>query len=196
IHHVPLVVRLVLRAIGLIGWAWIIAQGIAGGSSDASVATLFLWVYGWVAVAMLSALVFPVWEWIDPFATLHDLLAWVLRAIRSRGWAATEIPAGARIWPAVAGLGFFIWVELVAIAGNETLAVILGGYTILTLALMAQFGRDEWRANGETFTVWFRTLNRLAKFGVVPASRTGSAGNPHPAHPTLVARAPSPAGVP
>ena len=53
-----------------------------------------------------------------------------------------------------------------------TLTVVLVGYTLLTLALMAQFGRDEWRAQGETFTVWFRTLNRLAPFGVVPAART------------------------
>ena len=40
---------------------------------------------------------------------------------------------------------------------------------------MAQFGRDQWRAQGETFTVWFRTLNRLAPFGVVPAARTAEA---------------------
>jgi hypothetical protein len=186
VYRVPLVARVVLRAIGLIGWAWIVAQGVAGGSSDAAVATLFLWVYGWVAVAMLSALVFPIWEWIDPFATLHDILAWILRTIGVRGWAVTELPAGARIWPAVAGLGFFIWVELVAIAGNGTLAVILAGYTVLTLALMAQFGRDEWRASGETFTVWFRTLNRLAKFGVVPASRTGVSDNPDAVDDTAV----------
>ena len=30
---------------------WIVAQGIAGGSSDGDVATLFLWVYGWVGLA-------------------------------------------------------------------------------------------------------------------------------------------------
>ena len=28
--------------------------------------------------------------------------------------------------------------------------------------MMAQFGRDEWRSQGETFTVWFRLLGRLA----------------------------------
>jgi len=31
----PPAIRYGLRAIGLIGWAWIVAQGIAGGSSDA-----------------------------------------------------------------------------------------------------------------------------------------------------------------
>jgi hypothetical protein len=173
--HVPLAVRLPLRAIGLIGWGWIMAQGIAGGSSDAAVATLFLWVYGWVGVAMLSALVAPVWEWVDPFATLHDILAWVLRTAGVRGWAVSDLPASVRLWPAVVGLMFFIWVELVAVVGNGTLTVVLAGYTLLTLALMAQFGRDQWRAQGETFTVWFRTLNRVAFLGVVPAARTAEA---------------------
>jgi hypothetical protein len=175
ILRVPRVVRLALRVTGLLGWAWILAQGIAGGSSDASVATLFLWVYGWVGVAMLSALVAPVWEWVDPFATLHDILAWLLRAAGIRGWDVSTLPAAARLWPAVAGLMFFIWIELVAVAGNGTLTVVLAGYTVLTLALMAQFGRDQWRAQGETFTVWFRTLNRVAFCGIVPAALTADA---------------------
>ena len=70
---------------------------------------------------------------------------------------------------------FFIWLELVAIAGNGTLTVVLVGYTVLSVALMAQFGRDQWLAQGETFTVWFRTVNRLAIYGVVPAARTAEA---------------------
>ena len=70
---------------------------------------------------------------------------------------------------------FFVWLELVAIAGNGTLTVVLVGYTVLTLALMAQFGRDQWLAAGETFTVWFRTLNRLAIYGIVPAATTAEA---------------------
>ena len=173
--HVPAALRTVLRVVGLIGWVWIVAQGIAGGTSEASVATLFLWVYGWVGVAMLSALLAPVWEWVNPFATIYDLLAWGLRMLGIRGWGITELPAAVRLWPAVLGLMFFVWLELVAIAGNATLTVVLVGYTVLTLALMAQFGRDQWLAAGETFTVWFRTLNRLAIYGIVPAATTAEA---------------------
>jgi hypothetical protein len=33
--------------------------------------------------------------------------------------------------------------------------------------MMAQFGRDAWRRNGETFSVWFRLLNRLATLALV-----------------------------
>lgn len=168
--RVPRPVRVGLRIVGLVGWAWIMAQGVAGGTSDAAVAGLFLWVYGWVGVAMVSALAFPLWEWLDPFATLFDLGAWALRRAGVRGWAASGLPDRLRVWPAAAGFAFFVWVELVVVPGTGALTLVLAGYTVLTLVLMAQVGRDAWRAGGETFSVWFRTLNRLAPYGVAPAA--------------------------
>ena len=96
------------------------------------------------------------------------------------------------------GLAFFVWLELVPVISAATLSVVLVGYTLLTVALMAQFGRDEWRAQGETFTVWFRTLNRLAPFGVVPAARTAEAGDeadPDAVDATVVERRPFATGL-
>lgn len=173
--RVPRAVRVGLRIAGLAAWGWIMAQGIAGGSSDAAVAPLFLWVYGWVGLAVISALVFPAWEWLDPFATLHDILAWALRRLGVTAWRPATLPRRARHWPAVAGLVAFTWLELVAAPGAAVLAVVLAAYTMLTLALMAQYGRDRWRAEGETFTVWFRVLNRLAPLGIARLDRTGAA---------------------
>ncbi len=163
---VPTWVRLPLRAVGLIAWAWIVAQAILGGGGDADVASLFLWVFGWVGLAMVSAFLGPAWEWLDPFASLHDLGAAALRRIGVGGWRVAAYPTGLGHWPAVAGFAFFVWLELVftAASSGTTLGAIMVGYTVLTLAAMAQFGRDEWRARGETFTVWFRTLGRLAPF--------------------------------
>ena len=188
---VPLALRVALRVLGLAGWSWIMLQGLAGGSSAAAVASLFLWVYGWVGIAVISALVGPVWEWLDPFATLHDILAWVLRRAGIRGWRASPVPARLRLWPAVAGLVFVVWLELVPAAGNETLTVVLAGYTVLTLALMAHFGRDAWRAQGETFAVWFRTLNLLAPYGIA----AGAGEDPDAVDPARVVRRPFAAGL-
>jgi hypothetical protein len=162
----PAPLRLTLRAIGLIGWAWIIGQGIAGGSSNAEVTTLFLWVYGWVGVAMLCALVGPVWHFLDPFSTLFDLGAWIVRRLGISPWDVADYPAGIGRWPAILGFAFVIWVELVLAPEPAVLFVILVGYTALTLAMTAQFGRDTWRANAEIFTVWFRLLGRLAPFAL------------------------------
>lgn len=164
----PAWMRVGLRAIGLVGWIWIVAQGIAGGSSLADVATLFLWVYGWVGIAMLSAFVGPVWHWLDPFATIFDLGAWICGAVGLRGWEPAEYPARLARWPAIIGFVFFIWLELVGNGtGSGTLFIVLVGYTAFTLAMMAQFGREAWRRDGETFSVWFRLLNRLATFTLV-----------------------------
>ena len=162
--RVPRAVVVGLRAVGLLGWLWIVAQAVIGGSSDADVASLFLWVYGWVGIAILSAFVGPVWTWLDPFTTIFDLGAALLRRVRVAPWEPAPYPARLGAWPAVAGLTVVIWLELVYRGGS--LGLILVAYTMLTLAMMAQFGRDRWRASGETFSVWFGTLNRLAPLGV------------------------------
>ena len=152
---------------GLIGWLWIVAQGIAGGTSSAEVATLFLWVYGWVGVAAISALVGPIWHWLDPFSTLFDIGAWVVRRLGVRPWDLADYPARLGRWPAVIGFAVVVWLELVLEAGPQVLFIVLVGYTALTLAMMAQYGRDTWRSNAEVFTVWFRMLGRLAPYALV-----------------------------
>jgi len=163
----PAWIRYPLRFLGLFGWAWIVAQGLAGGTSDGDVATLFLWVYGWVGVAILCALVGPVWHFLDPFSTLHDLGASVLARLNVEGWEPADYPERLNRWPATIGFAVIVWLELVIQAGPTTLFVVLVGYTAYTLAMMAQFGRDEWRSHGEIFTVWFRLLGRLAWFRLV-----------------------------
>jgi hypothetical protein len=164
----PAPLRILLRAIGLIGWIWIIAQGIAGGTGTGEVTTLFLWVYGWVGLAMLSAFVGPVWHWLDPFTTIHDLGAAAARRLGVTGWAIADYPRGLGRWPAVVGLLFFVWLELVGNGGGpRSLFIVLVGYTAFTLAMMAQFGRDAWRANGETFSVWFGLIGRLAPTALI-----------------------------
>ena len=42
--------------VGLAAWTWVVLQAIAGGQSDAEVASLILWVFGWVGLALVSAL--------------------------------------------------------------------------------------------------------------------------------------------
>lgn len=174
-RSVPAWLRLLIRTVGLLAWAWVVVQAVLGGGGDADVASLFLWVYGWVGMAMVSAFIGPVWEWLDPFATLHDIGAAALRRVGVRGWRAAGYPSRLGRWPAVAGFAFFVWLELVftAAGSGTTLGAVLIAYTVLTLAAMAQFGRDDWRANGETFTVWFRTLGRLAPFTLDGDDPTG-----------------------
>ncbi len=177
---VPRSVRVGLRAIGLIAWLWIVAQTIVGSGGDADVASLFLWIYGWVGLALISALWFPIWQWLDPFATLHDLGAALLRRLGVQSWEVAPYPGRLAQWPAVAAFAFFIWIELVALFGvaGRPAGLLMITYTAITLVFMAHFGRDAWRANGETFSVWFATLGRLAPFGLAPSGSRRTRGSP------------------
>jgi hypothetical protein len=171
---VPRWLRLTLRAIGLGAWIWIVLQAIAGGTSDADVAFLFLWVYGWVGLPLLCAFVGPVWSWLDPFSTLHDIIAWTGRRLGMSGVTPQPWPARLDIWPAVAGFAFFVWLELVAVLlQGRGLALVMIGYTVITLLGMAQYGRDTWRAHGETFGVWFAMVGRLAPFALAGDPESG-----------------------
>ena len=164
---VPPWLRLALRAIGLIAWLWIVIQTVGGGSGDGDVASLFLWVYGWVGLALLSALAGPVWSWVDPFSTIHAILAGLAARVGLSGGQSSPYPARLGKWPAVVGLAVVVWLELVGrVEGGRSLGLFLIAYTIISVAAMAYFGREAWRRNGETFSVWFGVLGRLAPFAL------------------------------
>ena len=168
-HLPPAWLRMrLLRVLGLVGWIWIVAQGIAGGTSAAEVATLFLWVYGWVGGR----------RDLGPRRADLALPRSVLDALRhrrvgrsagsaSRHGTSPTYPERLGRWPAVVGFLVVVWLELVLKAGPDVLFIVLVGYTALTLAMMAQYGRDTWRANAEVFTVWFRLLGRLAPYALI-----------------------------
>ena len=138
-------------------------------------APLFLWVYGWVGLAVVSAFVGPAWHFLDPFSTLHDARRLAAATARRRELDPGRLPGAARVAGRRASCSSaFVWLELVDAGGGvTTLFVVRRRLYAFTLAMMAQFGRDTWRANGEVFTVWYRLLGRLAALG---ARRRGRAG--------------------
>jgi hypothetical protein len=170
LRRVPRAVVLVLRAVGLVAWLWIIAQLIVGGSSSAEVGSLFTWVFGWVGLAIVCAVLGPVWSWLDPFTTIHELGSAIgARLGRSRGARDADLSGVAR-WPAVGLFVALVWLELAYLRANMGLVVL--GYTVLTLVGMTVYGRDVWRRHAEVFSVWFGVLGRLAI--LAPAGAYGS----------------------
>jgi hypothetical protein len=174
VRVVPRWLRVLLRGLGLVAWLWIVAQALIGGSGDADVSSLLLWVYGWVGLAIVSALVGPLWSFLDPFSTLHDIGAALLRRVGTTEMDDRPYATGLGIWPAVAGFVFFVWLELVAgVNGGRVLGFVVIGYTLVTLVGMAQYGKETWRREGETFSVWFGLLGRLAPYGLVGEPEEG-----------------------
>jgi hypothetical protein len=164
---VPAWLRNVLAALGLIAWLWIVAQTLVGGSGSGDVASLFLWVYGWVGLGLISALLGPAWAWIDPFTTLHRLVGGAGRRLGLSGGEPPAYPDRLGRWPAVIGFAIFVWLELVGrVEGGRPLGLVLIAYTLVTLAGMSYFGRDQWRRGGEVFSLWFGLLGRLAPYAL------------------------------
>jgi hypothetical protein len=163
-------VRSALAGVGLLAWLWVVVQAVLiGGGSEGDTASLFLWTYGWVGLALVSAFVGPAWTWLDPFSSIHRLLA----AVADRAGLAAGRPAvyPARLgrWPAVLGFAVFVWLEL-AMPGARSgrgLGLVLVAYSVVTLVAMAQFGREAWRRNGEVFSVWFALVGRLAPLALM-----------------------------
>lgn len=183
--RVPALVRRLLTAAGLVAWAWIVIQAaILGANTEGDVASLILWVYGWVGLALVAAFVGPAWIWLDPFGSLHRIGAALLDGLGIAGIAPAAYPERLGRWPAAFGLAVFIWLELVvpAARGGQALGLVLVGYTVLTLVAMAQFGRDTWQRNGEVFSVWFAAIGRLAPLalavGTVDGDTDGSEARP------------------
>ncbi len=162
---VPRWLRLGLQALGLLAWAWALADSLlVPVPGDADAGSLFLWTYGWVGLALVSALVGPAWSWLDPFSTLARLAAGAGRLVGIRGPRPAAYPAALGRWPALIGYAFFVWLELAVTGGGGGRVLGLGllGYTAVTLAAMLVYGRDTWRREGETFSVWFELVGRLA----------------------------------
>jgi hypothetical protein len=92
-----------------------------------------------------------------------------MRAAGIGGIAPADYPAGLGRWPAAIGFAAVVWLELVASgAGSRTLALVIVGYTVFSLAMMAQYGRRAWLEHGEIFNVWFGLISRLAPLAPVP----------------------------
>jgi hypothetical protein len=157
--------RVAGAVVGVIGLLAIILTGWLGSTSATfNPAEYLLWIYFWVGMVLLSALVGNLYALLNPFAALYDLLSRVL-PIRRDGYRA--YPARAGIWPATAGYFVFAFFELASgqAARPRAVAAAVVIYTLYTLAMMVVFGRETWLRRGETFSVLFTLIGAFSPLG-------------------------------
>jgi hypothetical protein len=138
------------------------AAALAGpDETSRNLAPWVLYVTFWVGLVPASLLLGPVWRVANPLRLLHRGLR-VLFPSPPRG---SRLPA-LGLWPAVAFLVVFLWLELVYPGRAEpmTVAVFLIGYTVVQLALAMWFG-EEWFARGDGFEVYSALIARLSPWG-------------------------------
>ena len=129
--------------------------------------TLLTWVDFWVGLGVVSWLVGNVSERVSPLNIAARALD---RALARRQVQPLPYPAWLGQWPAVGLLLFWSWMELIWGPAKEprTLALLLLGYMLATLAGSAVYGAEAWLGNVELFSVFSRTLSRFSPLELRP----------------------------
>lgn len=123
----------------------------------ANLASVLVYIWFWVGLALAHALLGNLWATLSPWDTLARLLG-------LGEDPPLRYPPALGTWPAALGLLGFVWMELVYPSGADPrqLGVAILAYTAVTMAGMAAFGREAWNRGAETFAVYFGLLARVA----------------------------------
>jgi len=176
-----------LQVLGLAWWFGTILLGLVVDPISPFPAVLF-WIGIWVGLPIISVLVGNPWPAMSPFRTLFAGLERLGRLIGfDRLDAGLRYPAALGRWPATFLLVCAVWAELILPdrTAPTTLAVLLGGYTVLTLVGMVLFGRIAWLRNAELFEVylgWFGRVGPIGRRVVNPQICEGCSEECDPAH--------------
>src|SRR5216684_4209835 len=151
--------RVVGETVGVLGLTTIIVTGLFGpNKAELNPAEYLTWIYFWAGTVILSGLVGNLWSLLNPWAALHDTFGKVTRL--SPVWKLPNLG----IWPAVVTYFAFACLELTSGMANRPwiVAIAASAYTLITLAGMVWFGRDDWLEHCEAFTVLFGIVGRFS----------------------------------
>ena len=158
--------RIVGGIIGVVALVTVVITGFFGDTSNAfyNPSEYIVWIFFWAMLVILTGLVGNLFYFLNPWTAIYDVLA---RLFKPRPlW---KMPNGGW-WPAAAAYLSFACLELttgLAVRPQivATAAII---YTVVTLAGMFLFGRDEWLDHCEAFTILFSIV---ARFGPIESER-------------------------
>jgi len=151
--------RAVGGTIGLLTLLAIVVAGVFGSTNPAlNPAEYLTWIYFWAGMVILSGLVGNLWYLLNPWTAIYDLVTRFERL--GPVWKLPDVG----VWPAAAAYFAFACLELTSGMANRPwfVAVLAIVYTVLTLAGMFLFGRDEWLEHCEAFTVLMAVVGRFS----------------------------------
>jgi hypothetical protein len=147
--------------IGLGLFALVLYSGFAGAQvALANFSVTFIYVVFWVGLPVLSVLFGDIFKAFSPWRTCARLLAPLVGAPRLR------YPRRLGMWPAVAALVGFGWLELVYVLPDRdqpsTLAALSLGYFVVMVLGMLLFGVEQFGERADGFGAYFSLLSRLS----------------------------------
>lgn len=134
---------------------------------------LTIWTVWWIAIFMLHILFGNLWDWINPWTGLYNLLF-----AGSKKWL--NFPSQLGHWPAIIlYIAFYIFIVAdLAPDDPARLSNVVLSYLFFTFVGMIIFGADDWLRQVECFTVLLRLISRLSPIEVNSNSKECSIGLP------------------
>jgi hypothetical protein len=126
----------------------------------------FIYVIFWVGMPIASVLFGDIFAAFSPWRSCARALRGLLALLGLRPRALRRYPAWLGLWPAVAGIVGFAWLELVYVLPDrdspQTLAALSLAYFALMSLGMAVFGIETWSNSGDAFGVYYNLLAKLS----------------------------------
>jgi hypothetical protein len=160
--------KVVGGTIGVLTLLAIVVTGLFGSTNPALNPSEYLtWIYFWAGMVILSGLVGNLWYLLNPWTAIYDLVTRFVRPGPVR-----KLP-DVGVWPAAAAYFAFACLELTSGMANRpwVVAIVAIAYSVVTIAGMVFFGRDEWLEHCEAFTV---LMGIVGRFSPVEAERDES----------------------
>ena len=144
-----------------------IAAGILGNQNPSrNLAPTMVWVIWWVGMAYISAFVGNIWVVLNPWKTIFEWADGLFKRVNSGDELSlnASYPKRLGVWPGVVLFAAFAWVEIVFQGSAEprTLSIFALLYSLITWMGMLIYGKHQWLRHGESFSLVFGYLSRLA----------------------------------
>ncbi len=154
-----------LVGVGL--FALVVYSGFDGAQvPQANFSVTFIYVVFWVGMPVASVAFGDVFEAFSPWRTCARVM-WALVRLARRGRQVSpplRYPQWLGMWPAVAGIVGFAWLELIYVERDRPslLAALSLGYFLVMVVGMALFGVEEWGGQADGFGAYFGLVSRLS----------------------------------
>lgn len=157
----------IIKIISVFLFLLVIDTGLFGSTRPVdNLAPTFVWVIWWVGLVFFTSLFGNLWALVNPWKILFSWVESLYQMFRPEEelGLGCQYPEKWEIWPAVVLFFVFAWVEtsFLESANPRSLAWLIILYSIVTLAGMFVFGKDQWLKRGEVFSVVFGYLSRFS----------------------------------
>ncbi|HEV2502478.1 MAG TPA: hypothetical protein VGV39_05355 [Mesorhizobium sp.] len=157
----PDTARAVVSLLSFAVFGALIAAGFWGSRDPLSnPLPLAIWTLLWTGMTLAQGVFGNLWSWLNPWYGPWRLVIWLTGTSDDRKC----MPPWLGYWPAFLFFLGFAWFELIYPAPDDPskLAIVAGGYWLLSFMLMLVFGYDCWSSRGEFLSVFFSMLARFS----------------------------------